>query len=119
MTADWKVGQAVTVIGGFDYAPQSIHKVARVMKRFLELSDGSRWDHGGHPYPYQRGGYHRPSIAPATNEHAVAIKRARMIDEIDRWLHAKGKLKDMPGVMLEAIHELVIQHQKESGEPKP
>ena len=67
---EWKAGQVVTVFNGFTHEPSAIRKVARVMKRFVELDDGTKWDEFGHEYPYQRGSYHRPTIKPATDAHA-------------------------------------------------
>ena len=39
--------------------------VKRVMKRFIELSDGSKWDLSGYPYP-RKSNYWPPKVVLAT-----------------------------------------------------
>src|SRR3989304_3234049 len=49
------VGDVVVVVGG--WAPEPPRKVQRIMRRWLELGDGTKWTLSGNPYP--RGEYDR------------------------------------------------------------
>jgi len=49
--------------------------VKRVMKRWIELDDGSKWDLQGYRYPKERGWIpHRVTVVPGTTEELA--KRA-------------------------------------------
>lgn len=58
MSEQFKAGDEVAVFssggfGQFAFAPHKICKVARVMRRFLELEDGSKWSLDGRIYSYR------------------------------------------------------------------
>ena len=45
------LGQEVTIVG--EYCPKK-RTITRIMKRFIECSDGTKWDHNGYSYPKSR-----------------------------------------------------------------
>ena len=49
---DIKVGEPVFVDVGNSLAFCRVSNVVRVMKRFIELEDGTKWDFHGHGYPH-------------------------------------------------------------------
>lgn len=55
MSDGFIIGQHVAVYACGSATPQKIRTVVRVMKRFVELNDGSKWDHDGHRYPRALG----------------------------------------------------------------
>jgi len=73
---DFNVEDVVTVF--YQNRPQSIRKVTKVTKRFVELDDtnpqniSSRWAPDGGPYPRQP--YPMSGIQHTTPEHREAIK---------------------------------------------
>lgn len=50
MSEQFEVGQKVAVVCRIGSVP-TMHRVQRVLKRFIELDDDSRWTHYGSPYP--------------------------------------------------------------------
>lgn len=73
----FKVGDDVTVLRG-SAGPAPIDrfaKIARVMARFVELDDGTRWDlDGSRPYP-RRSGYTQPEIRLRRPDDDLAVRR--------------------------------------------
>lgn len=80
----FRVGDKVALISRGWAAPE-LYRVARVLKRFVELDDGSRWTHLGGPYP--RDSLCFMHIRPWTPQHereclvAQAATTARNIFE--------------------------------------
>lgn len=54
--------------------------VKRVMKRFIELNDDSKWDLAGHPYPMMA--WSTKMIRPATPERVLELKRRSVVARI-------------------------------------
>lgn len=50
MGEQFEVGQKVAIVCRIGSVP-TMHRIKRIMKRFIELDDGSRWTHYGSPYP--------------------------------------------------------------------
>lgn len=73
---EWQVGMEVAVYRGtFGHAHVAIRKVARVMKRFVELSDGTRWNLTGRG-SYPRETWDRDRIRIATDaDRAMVVKQ--------------------------------------------
>ena len=99
MQKPFEVGDKVAVVTRGAVAPD-MYRVARVMKRFVELDDGSRWNLQGGPYPATDWPHQR--IAHWTDRHtracriADAIRIARNIVERlrDNNLIEAGQLAD-------------------------
>lgn len=72
---EWKVGDKVAAPFGMDPDSFTVRKVERVLKRFVELNNGSQWTHDGHPYPHQQ--YNTRFIRPMTVELDAEIHRQR------------------------------------------
>lgn len=81
---EWTVGQEVAVSGlGLSRTGVALSKVKRVLKRFVELEDGSQWAHNGSSYPYAP--YSCGHIEPlVTDEHRAKVRRQRMIRYIEK-----------------------------------
>ena len=80
----FRVGERVAIVSRHRGFPE-MGKVARVLKRFVELDDGSRWRLDGQPYPAQDWPSQR--ITQWTEEHArecwiaEALRQARNLVE--------------------------------------
>lgn len=72
------VGDKVAVVSSRGYAPVQ-RKVARVMKRFVELDNGTKWSLSGEPYPYVS--YSPPRIEAWNQKHEreCMLARARTV----------------------------------------
>jgi len=80
---EWTVGQEVAVNGlGLSHTGVGIGKVKRVLKRFVELEDGSQWKHDGSKYPHES--YSQRYIEPVTDEHCEKVRRQRVIRFIEK-----------------------------------
>ena len=106
-----EVGDKVAAPLGIDRDAVIARTVTRILKRFIELSDGSKWDHNGYPYPHQQ--YSTRFIRPMTEELETIIHRQRTIRFIERldW-------NDIPTGTLSAIVGLVKDELEKKGEPK-
>ena len=72
-----KEGAVVAVLSGFTSDHVTRRTVARVLKRYLELDDGSKWDFSGYGYGRSRGSYYPSRIEPWAAKHDVTLKRQR------------------------------------------
>jgi hypothetical protein len=106
MSEPFKVGDFVACLGAYDRRPYSIRKVVRVLARFVELSDGSKWDLHGHPYPRQRG-YGVPSIVHATAAHRDAIRGENLRGKIRDAATRRDGLDGLPLDTLDKIAALM------------
>lgn len=78
MTKPFSVGDRVVVFGHMSNRPQAIRHVARVLKRFIELDDGSKYDSWGHEYPRHRGVWARGNhVTHAEPSHEIYVAAAR------------------------------------------
>lgn len=110
---DVKPGDHVTKFWGFTPAPESLSKVKRVMQRFIELEDGSRWNRWGHPYPRTES-YNAPYIERTTQAHRDEIRAKRLRRTIAEWAE-----KDMGKAPLEALVTIASAIEMiRSGEPE-
>lgn len=48
---EWKVGDKVAAPFGMGRNSITTKTVKRILNRFVELNDGSKWSHDGYPYP--------------------------------------------------------------------
>lgn len=93
----FRVGDKVAVVSRHRSFPE-MAKVSRVLKRFVELDNGSRWRLDGQPYPAQDWPSRR--ITRWTDEHtrdrqiAEAVRQARNLVErlLDRDVAAAWAL---------------------------
>ena len=84
MTSKFVLFQHVTLIGDKG-TPVAILSVTRVMKRFIELSDESRWTLDGYPYPRQAyPGMHLVPTAPEHRSQANARRARRKLERV-QW----------------------------------
>lgn len=79
--ADWVVGQKVAVIGRHFGVDIEMHTITKVLKRFVVLSDDSRWNLSGRPYPRQP--YPRQWIEPLTEAHKAKVLRQKLISKLE------------------------------------
>ena len=89
----FKIGDVVAVLGPFSHRATRIATVARVMKRFVELSDGTRYSLNGWPYPRARG--FGANIVHATDAHREDAERAALLSTLAArcdTLDARAKL---------------------------
>lgn len=72
------VGDEVAVVarGGFGRGVW-IRKVSRVLKRFVELDDGTQWSHNGQPYPREH--YSTRRLRPVSGALRAEARRQRVI----------------------------------------
>jgi hypothetical protein len=103
-TDGYKVGDKVTVIydGGLRRGPQYMGTIKRLMSRFLELEDGTKWAYGK-PYPRTNpkwSGSQR--IELATPAHV----RAMFIRDMQRYL-SKLDLNQLRDPELDALARVV------------
>ena len=82
MPNEWKVGDKVAVPFGINPKSMVARRVERVLKRFIELNDGSQWTHTGHQYPHAR--YRTRFIHPMTDELEAEISRQRAIRFLEK-----------------------------------
>lgn len=75
----FKVGDIVAVYGGWDNKPRKA-TVKRVMKRFIELSSGSKFGPQGNVYPYEA--YSCSYIKPWSEEIELEWRKNKLIDFI-------------------------------------
>lgn len=112
---DFNVGDVVTVF--YQNLPQSIRKVTRVTKRFVELGDtnpqgiSSCWAPDGNPYPRQPWPVSR--IEHTTPEHREAIKLANARARV----RAAVKEELSPEVWFELREVLRRAEAKKASEP--
>jgi len=78
---------------------ESIGRVARITKRFVELKSGSKWAHDGHPYPRQNypDGHITPlkDMPEGTYER---IRKARLAKKLGSWKWAEISLEQLESV---------------------
>lgn len=68
------------VITFYDHKPRAVRSVARVTKRFVELSDKTRWQlDGSNSYPKYWDVWHTMHITPWSKEAADKIHRKILI----------------------------------------
>lgn len=80
---EWSVGQEVAITGGgMSRSHVSLTRVKRILKRFIECEDGSKFDHRGHPYPHAP--YSHGYVEPATDEHREKVRRQNLVGYIER-----------------------------------
>jgi hypothetical protein len=87
MKNEWKVGDRVAAPIGMSRNSIVARKVERVLKRFIELNDGSQWTHTGHSYPHVR--YSTRFIRPMTDELEAQISCQRAIRFLEKTEWAK------------------------------
>lgn len=113
---EFKAGDFVTVFGNTGmfggYGPLKILKVRRVLTRFIELSDDSKWNHFGRPYPSQSG-YHQPDIRLATVEHKQEIKKRKLRNAVEQW--ARNDISTATLEDLEAIAAVIWKKEEKQG----
>lgn len=102
---DWKVGQDATVTSGGE---RRILKVARVLKRFVELEDGSLYGPDGYPYPRPRRGYHRGNTCrPTDAQDREYVARAAAIRALEKLRGPHGEWSGIPSErLLSALQKL-------------
>lgn len=87
MRETFKVGDRVIVYNHNDN-PLRTHSIKRVIVRFVELSDGSKWTPDGlSPYPRTRGGvgyWTHLDIRLATPERVAQFNRALYLSRLQR-----------------------------------
>lgn len=103
---DFNVGDEVVIINRFaELREPEIHKVVRVTKRFVELTDGSRWQLSGWDrYPASRSALGSPHIEKATDAHREEITRYSALLALERVV--KGTVKLPTSVLVEAANVL-------------
>jgi len=80
---EWSIGQEVAITGrGMSRSHVSLTRVKRIMKRFIECEDGSKFDHRGHPYPYAPDS--SVYMEPATDQHREQVRRQNLVRYIER-----------------------------------
>lgn len=79
---EWKDGDKVAAPIGMGRNSITTKTVKRILNRFVELNDGSKWSHDGYPYPHVR--YNTRSIRPMTPELETAIHRQRGIRFLEK-----------------------------------
>ena len=105
ITTELKPGMLVAVYsGGWDSGPSAIREIERVTKRFVELSDGSKWTHHGSTYP-RGGGWGRAHIKVATPEHEHELERKRCLARVRAW--TREGMDKAPIETLRAVAEIV------------
>lgn len=92
-----EIGSKVVVIRHSE--PVAIRSVVRTQKRFVELSDGSKWGPTGHPYP--RVPYPTAHIEPATDDHRTRLQERSLQRELGEWMKI-----NIPKLKLEELHQL-------------
>ena len=92
----FEVGQKVICTAGGRARTRKLATVKRVLKRFAELDDGSKWYHFGSPWPQRPGFHYSGKIESATPELIAEVaeenERRRLLKRIDRRLPVLGKL---------------------------
>ena len=80
-----KPGDKVAVMhSGYNRGPQRTGVIAKVMKQYVELTDGSKWGMDGRKRP--RGeGYTIQWIEPLTEKHAQEILTRQLYEQIIAW----------------------------------
>jgi hypothetical protein len=83
----FKVGDKVAVRGeGLDRDNLRIEKVARVLKSFVELEDGSKFSHTGNPYPRREWStVHMVRLTPELETLARRQRFVRFLDYGIKW----------------------------------
>lgn len=80
-----KPGDKLAVQGGYNRdAPSRIVTVTKIMKLYVECSDGSKWDFRGYQRP-RGNGYHTVYAEPLTDAHVQAMRRERLLIDIQNW----------------------------------
>lgn len=82
-TSDFTVGDEVSMWPQYGMRPVSIHKITRVLKRFVELDNGAKFGHDGWAYPKSHGG--RAHIKHATDEDRKSVARQRALSKFKRY----------------------------------
>lgn len=82
----FEVGDVVVKFHRRDFV---IRKVAKSLKRYVVLSDGSKYSHIGEEYPAERGTVFSTYIIPATPDH-IAVYKKRM-----RWSGIEKKFNEL------------------------
>jgi len=77
----FEVGETVYEIAGLEKQLYR-REVVRVMKRFVELNTGSKWDPTGHEYPHRS--YSQSSLLKVTDETTARYKRDLALRIINR-----------------------------------
>ena len=102
MDPKWQVGLQVVVRSArrFSESRREFSVIKRVMKRWFELEDGSKWDSGGWPYP--RSLYTYASVKIATPELLVEVCSAARRRELLARIR-DARFDQLPTEKLEAI----------------
>ena len=104
MLKEVKKGDKVIVVRGYNDS-RAIGIVKRVMKRFIELEDGSRWRTNGlGSYPYKRWDQCRLLECAEDLENEVRVRN------LGRWL-SQVKYDDYSLQALQEIVALVKKHK--------
>lgn len=80
-----KPGERVAVMhSGYQRGPRAIGTIAKVMKQYVELTDGSRWGMDGRKRP--RGtGYTYQWIEPLTEKHEIEVLTRTLYEQVLAW----------------------------------
>ncbi len=78
----WTVGEKVLVEG--DRGHLRRQKVARVLKRFIEMEDKSQWTHDGHRYPRSGWMFNGGFLHLPTPELLAIAQRQRVLNRIKK-----------------------------------
>jgi len=114
ITTELTPGMSVAVYsGGWDSGLSAIRKIERVTKRFIELSDGSKWTHYGSTYPRQSG-WSRSWIEVATLEHEHELERKRCLARVRAWTR-----EGMDKASLETLRAVaeIVDHAPKAAAP--
>jgi hypothetical protein len=96
MYEEFEVGQKVAEVNpyGRGITPRT---VTRVMKRFIELDNGSKWGKDSYPYP-RTGGYNTRYITAWRGKHDIKLEYQKL-KVLGRKLFAKADAEDLAAVV--------------------
>jgi len=100
MDPKWQVGLQVVVRRRFSESCRELSVIKRVMKRWFELEDGSKWDSRGWSYP--RSPYTYASVKIATQELLADVRSAARRRELLARIR-DARFDQLPTEKLEAI----------------
>lgn len=88
----WEPGMEVIVVPSsfcvVGFGPGAyLSTIKRVMARFIELADGTKWDHWGYRYPRRHDRFAAAArLRPATSESLAEFRYGRAYEELMRLL---------------------------------
>lgn len=110
MKRPFQVGDEVAVFDGWGEVYR-VGTIVRVMARWVEADDGSKWRLDGGLYP--RSGYSRIRIVHLSDDHRVAIRRRTALDRIDGvFVHRRQRVAQLPVSTLEQIAALLSAEEQ-------